>query len=495
MRRLFPSISDLLIPVFVILLFSGSGGWTALLSDGDTGWHIRTGELILDTGTVPAADPFSFSKPNAPWFAWEWLSEVVFALIHRAAGLKGLVFLSGTVLCAAAVVLFRHILWRGAPLHVAFIVTLLAVEASRIHFLARPHIFTILLVPIAMWLLDRDRVQPSRAVWLLVPLSAVWANLHGGFLVLISAVCLFAVGAWLRRSGAWRYTLLALACSAATFANPYGYWLHLHIAQYVRSDWILRAVAEFQSPAFRSESMYKFEILLFAGICLVPGLLRRKEFETAFLLVFWAHEALQSARHVPLYAMISAPSIAIALTGVWNRWTHLKPAQSILGTVRDIMSEASVHAGKTTPWTAAFLVLLYVAPSGAWPTDFPSARFPVPVVSRNAERLVSRRILTSDEWGGYLIYRRYPEQKVYMDGRSDFYGEALGREYLSLMRARGDWASILERRGFQLALLPRSWPLSEVLKRDSNWHAIDEDRHAILFERVVNSSSPRAASL
>src|SRR5262249_12615944 len=89
-RLLIPSLSDLFFLAILVWLFvSGSAGWKGLLVDGDIGWHIRTGEWILDHHAVPHQDLYSFSKPDAAWYAWEWLSDVIAGGMHRWAGLKG----------------------------------------------------------------------------------------------------------------------------------------------------------------------------------------------------------------------------------------------------------------------------------------------------------------------------------------------------------------------------------------------------------------------
>ena len=133
-----PSLSDCLFLALLIWVFALGSGWTSLLADGDTGWRIRAGEYILDTRSVPAHDLFSFSKPNAPWFAWEWLADVIFAALHRAWGLKGVVVFAAVTLCAEATLLFRHMAWRGANVLVALIATLLATGASASRIISSP---------------------------------------------------------------------------------------------------------------------------------------------------------------------------------------------------------------------------------------------------------------------------------------------------------------------------------------------------------------------
>src|SRR5947208_15118183 len=113
-----------------------------LLHDSNTGYHIRTGDFILQHRAVPRGDIFSFSKAGQPWFAWEWLSAVLFALLHAASGMKGLMIFSGTIIALSNLILLRHMLWQRANAFAAIAVLHLAVGASSIHYLARPHIFT-----------------------------------------------------------------------------------------------------------------------------------------------------------------------------------------------------------------------------------------------------------------------------------------------------------------------------------------------------------------
>ena len=97
-----PSLADLFFVALLVVAFGRPLTLQALLADGDTGWHIRTGDFILQARAVPVHDLFSFSRPDAPWFSWEWLSDVLFALGHRWQGLSGVAGLSAAVLCLAA---------------------------------------------------------------------------------------------------------------------------------------------------------------------------------------------------------------------------------------------------------------------------------------------------------------------------------------------------------------------------------------------------------
>lgn len=489
-RFLIPSFSDCFFLAIVVWLFlAGVSGWKALLMDGDTGWHIRTGEYILDYHRIPRQDLFSYSKPGAPWFAWEWLSDIIFALLFRAAGLKGIVLFSGVIIAGVSTLLLRYTLWRGANSLVAILSTLLAVGSSTIHFLARPHLFTLLLLPISIWVLERDRREPGRQVWALIPLTAVWANLHGGFVLFLACLTLLVLGLAVQkslfgseRSAIGRYAVLLTACSAATLLNPYGIQLHVHIGEYLRADWIRNLVQEFQAPTFRSEGQIQFELLLIAGLlCAGVFILNRKIPETLWL-VFLAHSSLASVRHAPLYAMVAAPLIAVELTGWWKNEAAQARRASLCHLFFRVGEDLAPAFTRMSVWTtvAVFVLACLNAPV-PWPRDFPKEAFPTDLIARNRQLLATGRVFTTDQWGDYLIYTFYPRQKVFIDGRSDFYGERLGKEYLALLEGAHTSLAIVKEHAFDVMLLPVEWPLAELLKRQPGWKAIEDNGHAILF--------------
>src|ERR1039457_5893063 len=143
-RWVAPSLLDVFFAALLIAAFAHTEGLRSLLCDGDTGWHIRTGELVLNSGRAPVADPFSFSLPLQPWFAWEWLADVVFAVTWRWRGLAGVAALAGAILALAATALLARLLRRGSGLWIGLLATMAAVSASSVHYLARPHAFSIL---------------------------------------------------------------------------------------------------------------------------------------------------------------------------------------------------------------------------------------------------------------------------------------------------------------------------------------------------------------
>jgi len=493
--RFSPSLPDLFFAILLATIFGPSQNWQAVLADGDTGWHIRTGDYVLCTGHVPARDLFSFSRAGERWYAWEWLSDVVFAQLHRWQGLEAVAAFAAVAVCMSATVLLCWLLHRGSGLWISLAVTLAAVSASTVHYLARPHLFSLLFLPAALCLLDADLRLPTPAVWCLVPLAALWANLHAGFIAWLGILAvLVAASALGRRCAALRrYGWLAALSALATLANPYGWQLHRHIFSYVSSPWILDHVMEFQSPRIRTENMLMFAVLLLAGVALAARGWRRGQWFWASLTLVWGFAALRSARHIPLFATVAAPVIAAEGAAWWARRAEAAPARSAVR----ILWQTSLDLGNRrciTPWIAVLGALaLLAAPPRPPLADFPASLFPTAAVAHNLDRLAGSampHILTSDQWADYLIYRLYPRARVFFDGRSDFYGAAVGDDYQTLLDSGRRWPEVMARYGFQLALLPQDWPLGQILERDPDWRVVYRDRQAVLLARREGGVHP-----
>src|SRR4051794_12388568 len=104
--RIMPSLTDVAFIMPILFLFLRMDGTKALLSDGDTGWHIRTGQWILANGRVPESDVFSYTKAGQPWFAWEWLWDVSFGWLHQMWGMQAVLAVSTLILCLTFALLF-----------------------------------------------------------------------------------------------------------------------------------------------------------------------------------------------------------------------------------------------------------------------------------------------------------------------------------------------------------------------------------------------------
>lgn len=494
-----PSLLDLFFLTLMAWLFLvPPEGWGRLLEDGDIGWHIRVGEWILDHKSIPREDLFSFTRPGEPWFAWEWGAELIYGLLYRGWGLKGIVLFSGAQIALFGAILVRYSLWRGANPLLAVCLSFAGVGAASVHFLARPHLYTLILVPIALWMLEADRRAPGWYLWLLAPLTAVWVNLHGGFLVVPLMAGLMAAGVvaeeWWRQGSiaaavrpAARYALLACACTLASAMNPYGLALHAHAFSHLSAGWIQEIVDEFQPPDFRRENAQQFGILLLAGLISIPMMLRRRLVTESLWLLFWAQQSLGSVRHITVFVAVAAPVAGTELSRIWATWVRHGGPRSIRSALEGFAADLKAGCSRSTVWPAAIIAIVLVAdiPLG-WPADFPPHRFPIAEITRHAAFLQSHRVYTSDEWADYLVFRNWPRQRVFIDGRIDFYGREIGRKALDLSQARPGWGDTLDGFSVEVVLAEPAWPLTGRLRQDSGWEIVEESGQAVIFQRVGN---------
>jgi hypothetical protein len=516
MSRWLPTVFDWTFVAVLGWMFLMGVGAQTLLADGDSGWHILVGESLLDTGTLPATDPFSFTMEGVRWFAWEWLADLALGAAHRLNGLEGVALLAGFVIAATATALLRFQVWLGANLFIAVFATMLACAVSTMHWLARPHMFTWGFFLATLWLLESDRRNPSWRVWLLVPMAAVWVNVHGGFVAQLVTVGIFAVGVGAEQyffaestkgklppPGLLRYLGLFGLCLAATLANPWTFELHSHIFTYLQSDFILAHVQEFQSPDFRKEGMLVFEAAMLLSALACGRAILRGEIAWPLLIGAWAHAGLTSVRHVPLFMLIAAPFLARELTllmdeGRRRGWDWLDTLDEIAADYGGNRDGQPARTGMILGWMpilalgVTFVVLEQRAERPEDRAQFPSIRFPAAACDALEDRLVGRKILTTDQWGDYLVYRLHPRFKTFIDGRSDFYAPQIRDDYLALMGAAWNWEKLLARYEFDALLLPADWSLGSVLKEHPDWSVVYDDGQALLFERAGNAPSTEA---
>ncbi|MBV9613260.1 MAG: hypothetical protein JO091_12365 [Acidobacteriaceae bacterium] len=514
--HLLPSLTDFafLLPFF--LLFALLRGGELLLSDGDTGWHIRTGDWIWQHRAVPAIDLFSFSKPQQPWFAWEWGWDTIVSAIHSSAGLAGVVLVNAIFLGLVAALLYRLILRRARNEAAAVAFTLLAVCATMMHWLARPHLVSWIFVLVFSHVIASAEDGERRGLYVLPVLMLFWTNLHAGFpvgiLLLVASGVGAAIEAALEDGGRWRaaaanarpYLLSALGCLAASFVNPYGWHLHQHVIGYLRDAKLLDNIQEFQSVNFHHPSSIFFECVLLLGVpaafwCVGEVLTRKPgagKMAAGILTLLWAHLALVSGRNAPLFVLIAAPWAALMSVAFMRRLAWIGWIERVSATISDICAEMRplerierwhvVSAG-----AVAFVAFSMASLRPGFGVQFNPKNFPLQAVPALAS-IEDLRVFTTDQWADYLIYRFYPSERVFLDGRSDFYGTELVTVYQHIMSAQYDWESDLRRFQINAVMLKPDAPLAAVLKQAPGWRMLFDNGSVLIFRAVAPARQAQA---
>ena len=512
--KLLPSLTDFAFLMPIVFLFGRMDGVKTLLSDCDTGWHIRTGDWIVANHGVPARDIFSFSRAGDPWFAWEWLSDVLFAWLNSRGGLAAVVLFSILLIAVTSVLLFR-LARRKSNAIVALAVTMVAAAASSVHWLARPHLFTLLFFVLFYGALERVRDGRTRVAGVpylaLLPAATIlWTNLHGGFFVGILLIAFYGAGELLkmafsadgeergqagRRAG--RYFLCALACLAASLANPYFYRLHVHVWQYVSDPYQSQHIMEFLTLSFHHPAAIFLESMLIMSAAAAFWYVSQGRFTEPLLMLVWGHAALLAARNIPLFMIAAAPLVARAM----EEWLARLPELGVAEWLRRAVRRFNLVAAETNDtdgmarWHVASVAgalvvaaLLYApSPPKLFRAEFDPKSYPAGAIE-TLGRDPSARIFTYDQWGDYLIYRLYPGTKVFVDGRSDFYGDDFEEKCIGVLNVKYDWEKTLGGFAVDTILLPPTVPLAGALKESSRWRVVYDDGVALVFR-----SAPKTA--
>src|SRR5271157_5379659 len=505
--KLLPSLADFAFLMPIVFLFVRMDGATTLLSDCDTGWHIRTGEWIVANHGVPARDIFSYSRAGDAWYAWEWLSDVLLAWLNSRGGLAAVVLLSILLIATVFTLLFR-LARRKSNAIVALAVTMVAAAASSVHWLARPHLFTLLFVVLFYGALERVREGRTHVAGVpylaLLPAATIlWTNLHGGFFVGILMIAAYGGGELLkaafsadgkerglagRRAG--RYFLSALGCLAASLANPYFYRLHVHVWQYVSDPYQSQHIMEFLSLSFHHPAAIFFESMLTMSAAAAFWYVSRGSFTEPLLLAMWGHAALLAARNVPIFTIAAAPLVA----GAMEEWLARLPELHVAEWLRSAARRFNLVAAETSGtddiarWHLASVagalmvaaLLFAPSPPKLFRAEFDPKSYPAAAIE-TLRRDPSARIFTHDQWGDYLIYRLYPRTRVFVDGRSDFYGDDFEEKCIAVLSVKYDWEKTLDGFGVDTILLPPSAPLAGALKESSRWRVVYDDGVALVF--------------
>lgn len=501
-RWILPSAADLIfMAVLTVLTFTALS--VRLLGDAGIGWHIRTGQQIFSVHTIPRVDPFSASMAGKPWFAWEWLYDVAVGWLDSVAGLNGVVWLTAFVIAATFGWLFRLLVIRGTNFFFALFLTLLALSASTIHFLARPHVFSWLFTLAWFWILDsteRNALRGlhdrgDRVLWLLPVLMMIWVNVHGGFLLGVVLLGIFWLSAlWILLSAkesriesiALRFaagnllrslTWVGLLSIVASLVNPYGWKLYQHIYGYLTDSFLMDHIDEFQSPNFRGVAQKCFLALLLVAVAALAVRGRGLRLSNVLVALFAVYAGLTASRNLPisaiLLAMIVGP-LAPAI-GIGDRFAGSKSA---------IESGLKQHLWPAIAVIATFVIAIHGGRVGSGQimnAHFGPKRMPIEAVNYLQAHDLGGPVLAPDYWGGYLIYRLYPQVRVVVDDRHDFYGQEFLKSYVRMIHVEQGWQDFLREQHPRCVLLPRNSALANVLLHTNGWKVTYTDELSIAF--------------
>jgi hypothetical protein len=527
------SLAEVLSPrrlVVFVLLASICTMSVETITDPDFWWHLRTGQLIFETRAIPHADVFSFTAQGGEWVTHEWLTELVMYVIYNLAGFTGLAVLFSLITTTTLWLAYRRASRRGAHQLVACAATLLATFATMPIWGVRPQIISFLLTSIFIYALDdyarraRPHSHGSRAPWLLIPLMLVWVNMHGGFalgLALIVLTCAgIALDELLRRGEellrrddrlmrrddelprlddellrprlrrVWSRVrplcFVFAACVAVVPLNPSGWRLFSYPFETINSQAMQKYIVEWFSPDFHQPYAHALALLLFATFAALALSPKRARASDVLFVCVAAYAALRSWRNIPFFALVAAPMLA---EHAWSLIRSRGGTQQSGETKKQArVSASSVKATAMVALNAALLVCVPLALCALRVSSVvrnqarvEAEKFPAAAVKFLRGRGEAGALFNDYGWGGYLIWKLYPERRVFVDGRADVYGDALVEEYLSAEGGERGWRATLDRHNVRAVMIKPDAALASLLREDAGWSKVFEDGQAVIF--------------
>ncbi len=497
--------------VFPLVLLLGLCGMTARNAvDPDLWWHLRTGQIIVETGHVPHTDPFSFTRSYHPWVAHEWLSEVVFYELWKHGGPAALIVFSAIITTAGFMLLYLRCLSSTGTTYWAAAATVLGALAAAPSWGVRPQMFTFAMASLLLWLLEAGERRPRLLLWI-PPLFLLWLNLHGGFALGPALLLAYGLGVILEtaigntpwhdaRPIVLRMLLLLLTCLVLVPLNPSGAQLYRYPFDTLSSPAMRSLIVEWFSPNFH-ESLYSPLLLVWLLLLAIFASLRAHPKGRVILpLLLTALAALDAVRHIPIFVLLAIPVIAAALpatsasAAIPQRHPGSRRPDSPHPDPRRPNSRLRpLFNGAVVVLMAGFALVRWV--SLARNQDAREAQqYPEKAVAFLRSADYPQKVFVYYDWGGYAIWKLYPQYRLFVDGRADLYGDDLLHQFQTAASLQAGWRDVLANWSVETVLVPPASALAQALLLDPEWHVAFSDSQAIVLVRnLVRKSVQKLA--
>jgi hypothetical protein len=449
-------------------------------NDPDLWWHLKIGQTIWDTHSIPNADLFSLTAANHAWIAHEWLSEATIYGAYRAGGYAGLMIW----LCALPSLLFVLVyvlcsMYSGNA-KISLLGGMLAWFFGTIGLSIRPHLLGYSCLVLEVLVLHLARTRSRRWFWALPPLFALWVNCHGSFILGLLLLGLLLVCSWFEfRAGSlvcsrWSADdrrllgITSVLSAGALFVNPIGWRLVLYPFDLIfKQTQNLSSVSEWQPLDLldpRAAALFAVATFLFLMVLVRRAELRLEELA---MLALGFGLAIRHNRMMFVFGILAAPIVCRLLANAWDKYD---PARDL-------------RLANAVMMVAAVWIIVAMFPGADQIQQSVAKNSPVEAVNYIRQAGLTGRMLNEYEFGGYLIWA-LPEQKVFIDGRCDLF------DWTGVLTEYGRWATLsedpkilLDKYQIDFCLFRKTAPQARVLQNLPGWRRLYQDDLASIFVR------------
>jgi hypothetical protein len=468
-----------------------------IFEDPGVGRHLRTAELILETGVIPRTDGLSWTKAGAPWTDFEWAFEATLGELYRLGGLGLIAAFCYAIYAATVLGVYRTLVQSGVSFGATAVVTLVTGLTLLVHFSARPVLFTYLSFALVVEVWNRQPA-PRLRDWIILPVVFVaWANLHGGWMGALVFLGLALVGRvadrvtgradghaapvvpWLALTG-----VLALVTSL----NPWGWglWRSVYLlATSLKSAslWVEYLPPNFGTPSLADIRMTAIAVLFIVGVVFTARLAKRAplwRWEILLPVLFFLYEGLKAQRHVLLLIELAAVPVARDFEALLPRiWAPMGDAFTNF--------EAKQRQAGADAWLALLVALLFAVLMVRAPIankiEVGNVVTPELVAFLRDHPDRFQRPLTTTANAGPLLWAMRPDFRVSIDDRGDFYGDAFVYHFVDTTNASEGWDKKLQEGDYDSLLLDPYLPINRLVKYEPEWKLVWHDDHVNVYWR------------
>ncbi|MFH0891012.1 MAG: hypothetical protein V1856_03195, partial [Candidatus Liptonbacteria bacterium] len=415
------------------------------IEDSDSFYHLKVGQLIWETREMPHGDVFSYTAPGAFWVPHEWLAELIFYGVWSLVGFRGLIAFCALLAVLAYSLIYRMLLARGADYRLGSVLLFVFAYLGLELWIPRPQVFAYLSLVALVWLMEKYRKEfRDRYLWLSALVVWFWANTNASFILGIVVLGWYFVAAYLSGrypalaggfgGGAPPRKILLTLFGAVTlaFLNPSGYHVWLY-SWYIAPA--VRALDVFEwRPIWRY--FFEFETKVFLGELLVAG---------AFLwwYIGWRKESRDWTLLGLVLGISLLPFISIRHVGFWPLVAILPLTVSVSSLLGRIINDISPR--KALIFLGALGLALLSGRIFVWPKSyFNPDHVPAYAADFIEQNEIKGPFFNLYNEGGYLIWRFWPKESVFIDGRSEVYALPVLQELYVIYHSGPGWEKIVD---------------------------------------------------
>ena len=451
-----------------------AAAFTTAVEDPDFWWHLATGRWMLANGRLPNHDLYTYTVAGHPWIDHEYLAEILMAWLHSWGGLAAISLSYGALTWLGFYFIYRTSRVGQRPYVIAGLGLVLGALAGAPIWGPRAQMITFAFTCLELYWLASYLSGRSRSVYYLPLVVALWANLHGGFVIAFGflGIAIFSelaewaldrdeIGRQAHRRRVRTLGLVTLICLVAVLATPHGLAVYTNPIETLTSPAQRRLIVEWFSPDFHMLVMLPFlamTLLLLAGFAF-----RRPTVYQLLLTLAALTLALESARNIAVFVAATTPILIETWSGVWEElrasrgWRLESPPPS------RVLQAVTVIALLVIAGAIAFRIGTVLSQQ----TKDTARDYPVDAARYLADHPeVGTRMYNQYGWGGYLLYRFYPDpnRRVFIYGEASVMGDPFLQQYQDVQTLRSDWQQVLDKYGVDYVVYNRHEALTNVLE-------------------------------